>query len=188
MRIFKKDLININDLKEEIRYIKDSDNYYISENGNVYHRFGDMVYKKKLEIHPTGYVYSAISYNGKQITKRVHKLVAIAFIPNPNNYEVIHHKNNIKTVNRVSNLEWCTISYNTKKSFDEGFSKNDKGYEDSQSFPVIMYNSINHNEISKFGSIGEASRQMGYSKSTIARQCKLNHPARKNIILGMTIM
>lgn len=42
----------------------------------------------------------------------VHKLVALLFLPNPNRYECVNHKNEIKTENYVSNLEWCTKAYN----------------------------------------------------------------------------
>lgn len=53
-----------------------------------------------------------IGNNGKKCTIRIHLLVADTFIPNPNNYPCINHKNEIKTDNRVENLEWCTKAYN----------------------------------------------------------------------------
>lgn len=53
---------------------------------------------------------------GKKREERIHRLVALAFLPNPNKYPVINHKNEIKTDNRVDNLEWCTVQYNVKYS------------------------------------------------------------------------
>jgi len=52
-------------------------------------------------------------------TKSVHRLVALAYIPNPNNYPIVRHLDNNKYNNHVSNLEWCTHSTNTKQAVDD---------------------------------------------------------------------
>lgn len=59
--------------------------------------------------------YKRVAIN--KTTARVHRLVAEAFIPNPNSNEVVHHKDNVKHNNDASNLEWTTISYNTKYAY-----------------------------------------------------------------------
>ena len=50
--------------------------------------------------------------NGKKKTYLVHRLVAIAFLPNPNNLPIINHKDENPSNNNVNNLEWCTVAYN----------------------------------------------------------------------------
>lgn len=60
-----------------------------------------------------GYLEVALCKDGKLHFFRCHRLVASAFIPNPNHYPVINHKDEDVTNNQVSNLEWCSVSYNT---------------------------------------------------------------------------
>lgn len=64
---------------------------------------------------------------GKGRAIRIHKAVAITFIPNPENKRTINHKNGIKTDNRVENLEWNTDSENMKHSFKLGLHRGNKG-------------------------------------------------------------
>lgn len=133
-----------------------------------------------------GYVYCTFKYikdeNSKEYynkQRRVHIVVAEAFLENPNNYPVVGHKNNIKSDNRVENLYWTTWQENTQKAVDDGLLVNDKSYEDSQSKPVIMYNTYTNEEIARYGSCREASLETGIGINTISRQAKYKKPVRK---------
>ena len=80
-------------------------------------RLGRKVEETILSIKPDkdGYSRVSLSKNGKQETKKVHRLVAIAFIPNPDNLPCVNHKIDDfehRSDNRVENLEWCTYKYN----------------------------------------------------------------------------
>lgn len=61
-----------------------------------------------------GFGYPKVRFwgNGKGVTMHVHKIVALAFVPNPDGLPQINHKNEIKTDNRPDNLEWCDSKYN----------------------------------------------------------------------------
>ena len=80
-------------------------------------RFGyqkELVGEKLMSIQksPTGYMQVHLSNKGKRTTKSVHRLVAQAFIPNPQGLPLINHKDEDPTNNHVENLEWCTQKYN----------------------------------------------------------------------------
>lgn len=69
-------------------------------------------------ITGVGYLKVELSANGEIKTMSVHRLVAMAFIPNPLNLPIVHHKNEIKTDNRADNLEWVTAEKNIGDWFD----------------------------------------------------------------------
>lgn len=66
----------------------------------------------KQSVHTKGYKTVPLTKDGKTITKYVHRLVAGAFIPNPNELPFVNHIDEDKTNNFVENLEWCTEQYN----------------------------------------------------------------------------
>lgn len=77
---------------------------------NYHKQSDDIILKQKINV--TGYNVVNLSKNGCYKTKFVHRLVAEAFIPNPNTLPQINHKDENKLNNCVNNLEWCTGKYN----------------------------------------------------------------------------
>lgn len=61
---------------------------------------------------PCGYIIIGLMKDNKITYPKLHRLVALTFIPNPNNYPQVNHKDEDKTNNCVDNLEWCTSEYN----------------------------------------------------------------------------
>lgn len=167
-------LINKENINETLKFIDESVNAYVSDNGNVYIDYGNNMFLRLKPQLVYGYEYVAILIRNtnKRTSKRVHRLVAKAFIENPNNYKIVGHKNNVKNDNKVENLYWTTTQENTQKAFDDGLIINAKSWDDSQSIAVCQFD-INGNYIQCFGSISECSKITTMTKTGIIQQC--NH-------------
>lgn len=63
-------------------------------------------------INSRGYYHTCLRKDGRSDTVYIHRIVAKAFLPNPDNLPLINHKDEDKTNNRVDNLEWCSVYYN----------------------------------------------------------------------------
>lgn len=153
---------------EEWRNIKRFPGYMISNYGRVVGKKGHLL---KIRKDSWGYCVVGISHNNSTHTLLVHRAVAEAFIPNPNDLPQINHIDEEKSNNHVDNLEWCTASYNSSYG-----SRND-----TNSLPVLQY-SLEGEVIAESPSIKQASEATGLSESTIMRCCRYGYQRarRKN--------
>jgi hypothetical protein len=95
--------------------------YEVSNLGEV-RRVGGSVLKPQNDSH--GYSSVSLSKYGKRISKKIHRLVAKAFVPNPAEHMVINHINGDKRNNAVENLEWTTPRANNQHAWDNGLNRN----------------------------------------------------------------
>lgn len=173
-RLLNDKLIHKEEITEELKLVEESNVDYVTPTGKIYCDYGNgMMLPKSVFLNQhNGYLYTSIhSKSGKQIQRRVHILVAKAFVPNPNNFTVVMHKDNNKANPKADNLEWGTTQQNTLDAFKDGLEMNDKGFGDSQSFPVVQLN-LNKEVIQIFGSISIASAETKITKTGISYQCK----------------
>lgn len=122
------------------------------------------------------YVYGNYEHIGlkkgrKTYNYSVHRLVATYFIPNPNHYPVINHKDENKFNNRADNLEWCTVEYNANygtrnERIAEKLKDNPNYY-----IPVICYD-LNNNFVKRYESAVQAGEEAGVSPSRITSCCR----------------
>jgi len=104
-----------------------------------------------------GYLQVGITIDRKWTMKLVQRLVAQTFLSNPNNLPEVNHKNGDRMNNNISNLEWCSQSYNIQ--YREKFGK-------ASGHPVFAIN-LATLEVSKFRSQHEAGRELGVHNSNI---------------------
>lgn len=115
-------LISKSNITEELRLIENSETDYITPSGKIYKDYGNnMMYLKKNYVNQhNGYLYCGITYPSGNKSRRVHILVAKAYLPNPFNYPVVMHLDNNKSNPQLYNLKWGTVAENTKSAFNDG--------------------------------------------------------------------
>ena len=110
---------------EEFRKIQNY-NYSVSNLGNVRNDKFNRILTNVIDSS-SGYYVVSLCNNSKTKNIRVHKLIADAFIPNPNNKPCVDHKNNNKLDNNISNLRWCTSQENNRNK--SMYCNNSSGYK-----------------------------------------------------------
>lgn len=152
------------------------DKYEISNLGKVKNKITNHIFKNTNQY---GNYFSMVLYDGeKRKSVKIHRLVAQAFIPNPNNFKYVNHKDMNKQNNCVNNLEWCTQSYNTRHAISNGantmsgFNKYNKN-KAHKKYGYIYQFDKNDNFIAKYYSPLEASKITGVCSRNILQV--INH-------------
>lgn len=154
--------------------------YEVSDLGNV----KSLITNRLLSIRPNDkkeYCQVSLTKNKRKYTKKVHRLVAEAFVPNPNGYPFVNHKDEQKKNNVASNLEWCTSEYNANYGTRNERSAKARMNDPKRSKKVYQYD-LNGNLVDVFPSVMEIARKFGYSQGNISECCR----GKRNIAYGYT--
>lgn len=151
--------------------------YQISSTGRVkslnYRRTSEeKILRPGLNSSSSGYYFVSLCKNGEWKYFRVHRLVALSFIPNPENKECVDHINGDRLDNRVENLRWCTQKENhnfplAKKNKSQSLINNPKLLK-----PILQIDKNTGEVIKEYPSIKDASKQLGIDQSQISKCAK----------------
>lgn len=137
-------------------------NYLINKDGIIINKSGHIISQI---IDKKGYINVLLHINKQQFLRRVHRLVAETFIPNPNNYLEVNHKDENKQNNSVDNLEWCNRKYNLNYgTVKERIAK-------GRSIPIYSID-IDTKKITHYNSILEAANILNIQSINICKVLK----------------
>ena len=148
---------------ERWKAVKGFTRYEVSDCGTVRNIHTKEV--KAIRYTKTGYCITDLKENGKKKTAYVHRLVAEAFVDNPDNLPNVNHIDENKQNNTAVNLEWCTAEYNNRYGTHNARIKATK--TDRYGKRVAMVDALTGDALCVFSSITEAAESVGVTKQAI---------------------
>ncbi len=121
----------------------------------------------KPRVDSYGYYSLGICKDGRPLKIRLHRLIALNFIPNPEGKSFINHKNGNKLDNRIENLEWVTPAENNTHSYRTGLRKASLGKRYTGQYNSIICTDLEGNELAIFKSCQIAARLMKTDRGNI---------------------
>lgn len=135
---------------------------YVNNNGGLEYREGKIMKSAK---NNNDYLFIGLWKDGIRKNHTIHRLVAQAFIDNPNNFPEINHKDEDKTNNRVENLEWCNSKYNCN------YGTHNERMVKSHLKPILQF-SKDGEFIRRWESGTQVKRELGFNQSNITKCLK----------------
>lgn len=114
--------------------------YHVYENGEVFSCSKNRFLTKKLR--KDGYYVVSVKLNGRSKWYPIHRLVAEAFIPNPENKPCVNHRDGDKLNNNIENLEWCTYGENARHAFANGLKEPTKVFGENHGLSKLTKESV----------------------------------------------
>lgn len=147
-------------------------------NGKGYYNYKGKEIKQVL--NHKGYPCVNLVKSCEKFYTSVHRLVAKAFIPNPNNLPQVNHKNGNKLDNRVENLEWCSNQQNQLHAWQMGLQKV-SGKAGKPKKKVLQIDIKTNKVVAEYNSISEAGKAVGVKTSSNIGACCRNTYGRRTI-------
>lgn len=154
------------------------ENYEVSNFGKV--RNKNTGYILTPAVHHKGYLKAQMKDNTKHVGRFIHRLVAIAFIPNPSNLPQIDHLDNDKTNNHVSNLEWVTGKENHRRKVADGLNVvPENAGRQKQPIKAFLKDGT---FVGEFPYITKAAEELGLEQSAISLVLKGTYKSTKGYV------
>lgn len=146
---------------------------YLKTGANIHGTFSFLTTPKPIALatNPDGYIQVRLAVDGLKYSRTVHRMVAQAFISNPDSLPCVNHKNCNRSDNRVENLEWCTNQYNIQYGYDTGNNSNAGEKHPSSILNVEKVLEIKSLEILGF-SCSDIASQIGLKYHTVYKVLK----------------
>lgn len=151
--------------------------YQVSDDGRVRSLQPHNYMKEKKLSSTKGYMACTLSRKGRKRLVKVHRMVAEAFIPNPEGKMEVNHKNGIKADNRAENLEWVTSQENTAHAIRIGLMKDLREVRNK----AVMVLDKTNGEVKEYRSITEAADALGIQRRTITKQLNVNEQYERDV-------